>query len=116
MRAAWRLESGDPEQARVALELLDALILLEGEAEDLISRARAAALSGHPRIAMLDLSEVVATLEQSRSQGRRDEISRLARSALQALNEFPDDPLRRVEREEQRRRLRVILTTAASRR
>ncbi|MCP5059300.1 MAG: hypothetical protein GY937_21565 [bacterium] len=109
MRAAWRLESGKPEEAPAALELLDALILLEGDAEDLVSRARAAARAGYSRIALLDLSEVAMTLEQSRSQGRKGLISRAARSALRALAEFPADPDRSAERDALGNRLHSLL-------
>ncbi|MBW2397016.1 MAG: hypothetical protein JRG95_22430, partial [Deltaproteobacteria bacterium] len=102
-------------QALAALELLDALILLEGGAEDLVSRARAASRAGYPRIALLDLSEVVGTLEQSRPQGRKGPISRAARSALRVLAEVPADPPRSAEHETLRRRLRAILATEPQR-
>ncbi|MBW2244990.1 MAG: fused MFS/spermidine synthase, partial [Deltaproteobacteria bacterium] len=115
MRAAWRLGSDESEQALAALELLDALILLEGGAEDLVSRARAASRAGYPRIALLDLSEVVGTLEQSRPQGRKGPISRAARSALRVLAEVPADPPRSAEHETLRRRLRAILATEPQR-
>jgi hypothetical protein len=115
LRSAWRLESGEPAQARAALELLDALIVLEGSAEDLVSRARAAGLAGYSRIALLDLSDVASALEQSRLPRRRRAISRAARAARRALHELPEDPAHRVAREELRRRFRTLLASELQR-
>jgi hypothetical protein len=112
LRATWRLESGAPEQARVALELLDELLEREGSAEDLVLRARAAARAGHPSIALVDLADVAAALEQGRSAGSPQAIRRTARAALQTLRELPEDPAQRSARSELERRLRAL---AASR-
>jgi spermidine synthase len=109
LRAAWRLESSETAQTVAALELLDELIAREGSAEDLVSRARAAGLAGHPRIALLDLTDVAGALEQGRSAQREGEISRVARAALRALHELPEDPAHRATREELRRRFQALL-------
>ena len=93
LRAAWRLESGESTQAAEALDLLDALIALEGSAEDLVSRARAAGLAGHPRIALVDLSDVADALEQSRSPRteRRDLAERPTPPCARSTS-FPKTP------------------------
>jgi spermidine synthase len=109
LRAVWRLEGGEPTQMERALELLDVLIAIEGNAEDLVLRARAAGLAGHPRIALLDLSGVAEALEQGFSPRGRGAIVRPARAALRVLRELPEDPATRVGREELRRRLRAFL-------
>jgi spermidine synthase len=115
LRATWRLESGAPEQARVALELLDELLEREGSAEDLVLRARAAARAGHPSIALVDLVDVAAALEQSRSAGSPQAIRRTARDALGALRELPEDPAQRTARDELERRLRALLASRSQR-
>ncbi len=115
LRAAWRLASEESTHAAEALDLLDVLIALEGSAQDLVSRARAAGLAGYPRIALVDLSDVVSALEQDGSPRRRGVISRTARAALRALRELPEDFAHRAAREELQRKFRALLPAAPQR-
>jgi hypothetical protein len=115
LRAAWRLESGDPAQAQAALELLDALIVFEGSVEALVARARAAALAGHPRIALLDLSDVASALERSRVPRESSAVSRPARAALRVLLAVSEDPAHGAAREELRHRFRALLAAEPQR-
>jgi tetratricopeptide (TPR) repeat protein len=115
LRATWRLEGGAQGQARIALELLDELLEREGSAEDLVLRARAAARAGYPSIALVDLADVAAALEQGRSAGSPQAIRRTARDALGALRELPEDPAQRSARAQLERRLRALLASRPQR-
>ena len=58
MRVRWRIASGDPELAREALALSDALFHRDHLIEDYVWRAEAAALAGLPAFAWASLREI----------------------------------------------------------
>ena len=83
LRAQWRLGTGDRDNARQALALLDGMVPIGGSLGDLILRARAASLAGYGAGAASSLDEVL------RRTSRRPSHRRVLQDALELLDELP---------------------------
>ena len=77
LRVRWRVASGDPEQAREALPMLDFLIPTSSSARDEVLRARALAVAGDADAARVTLAQTGLSARM-RSAGNRT-IARQAR-------------------------------------
>jgi spermidine synthase len=83
LRVVWRLGTRDPQRAREALELTDALIPASSSARDEVLRALANATAGDPEAALVTLAET-GTNARRRSTGNRT-VAREARQLALSL-------------------------------
>ena len=83
LRIAWRAASGDAALAREGLRLHDALTANSAAMQDVLLRARLAALAGEPDVVVVTLYEVLPILE------RRSELKAAAQEALRILDSVP---------------------------
>ena len=83
LRVRWRIDSGDADLAREALDLLSPLLAPIPRARDLLLRARAGAATGEPRISLAAVSEALAHL--------RGPSANLVRDALRIVESLPED-------------------------
>ncbi len=97
LRARWRVQSGEPARAREALALLDDLLAAGGSPrpgresgagpDDLVLRARAAAIAGRPETAVASLEHAAKVLAAERPRDRRS-----AYEALEVARALSDGP------------------------
>jgi hypothetical protein len=87
LRAAWRLESSEPEHWHQALSLLDRFGAIFGSFDDQLMRARAAVASGSYRGALAIIARLDPTFRRHPQRRRR------ARMALKILEDIPREEL-----------------------
>ncbi len=78
LRVEWRVESGEPEAAAEALNLLEALLVPAPRPADLLLQARAAAAAGDARKALAAVDEALPRLE--RGSGLARQAAKILRS------------------------------------
>ena len=98
LRAGWRLERGDPDEARDAVAILDPLVILVNNFEVYLWRARAFALAGSPDELAGAMRAVVGQLARRRSTLSETAWNRLAPLARDLLTYLPSEGELGVER------------------
>lgn len=78
LRAAWRMQSGEPARAAEAVGILDAITILNPQFPDLVLRIRLQTLAQQPLAAL-------ATIEETLQRVRRPEQARTLLAAVDAL-------------------------------